>query len=124
MGRRKKYEYAPVAVMVLIIMIFWFISKYPHVINMDAGAGALLISLFPAIFVGLISIYTLAETGSYGRVPGMMGIGMSLCFLIGELDTHGLVTAQMLSGLTISQVQIWVMVISTLLGGVLYAYQR
>jgi len=121
---RRNFDYAPIAVTVLIIIIFVFISKYPGVLNMDPGAGNMLVSLFPGIFVGLISIYILAETGGYGQVPGLMGIGMSLCFLVGELDTNGLVTTQMLSGLTIGQVQVWIMVISALLGGTLYAYKK
>lgn len=125
MGRkRNRNDYAPIAITILVIVVFVFISRYPATVNMDASAGNTLVSLFPGIFVGLISIFILAESGGYGQVPGLMGIGMSLCFLVGELNTNGLVTSQMLSGLTISQVQIWIMVLSTLLGGVLYSYRR
>ncbi len=109
---------------VLIIVVFIFIVKYPEVVNMDPTAGSTLVKLFPGIFVGLLSIYTLAETGEYFKIPGMMGIGMSLCFLLGEADKLGLVSTEMMIGLTVSQFQIWVMVASALLGGALYAYQR
>ena len=125
MGRRRsRFDNQLVVVTVLVIVVFMFIVMYPGTVNMEASAGNTLVSLFPGIFVGLVSIYILADTSGYGKVPGLMGVGMSLCFLLGELNSTGLVTSQMLSGLLVGQVQIWIMVISTLLGGVLYAYSR
>ena len=125
MGRkRNRFDNIPVVMTVLVIVVFVFISKYPATLNMSASAGNTLVSLFPGIFVGLMSIFILSESSGYGQVPGLMGIGMSLCFLVGELNTNGLVTSQMLSGLTVSQVQIWIMVFSTLMGGLLYSYRR
>ena len=81
-------------------------------------------TLFPAIFVGFISLIGISQSKGYFAVPSVMVLGMSLCFFIGEADSLGLVSTSMLGGLTISQSQIWVMAMSVLLGGVLYTYKK
>ena len=90
---------------------------------MSSGAGSTLVTLFPGIFVSLICLYVIADSKGVMLVPAIMGLGMSLCYLLGEANTLGLVTASMLSGLTVSQLQIWVMAMSALLGGVLYTFK-
>jgi len=121
---KSKIDIAPIAVTIFVIMIFWYISQNPNVINMSSGAGLTLLTLFPALFVGFISLLGISQSKGYFSVPSVMVLGMSLCFFIGEADSLGLVSNSMLGGLTISQVQIWVMAMATLLGGCLYAYQR
>jgi len=121
---RKKFDYAPIAVTVLIIVVFMFIVMNPGIINMSSSAGSTLMTLLPGIFISLICLYTIAETGGFYTVPAVMGLGMALCYLLGEADTLGLVVDAMLGGLSISQLQIWIMVMSALLGGVLYSYHK
>ena len=54
----------------------------------------------------------------------MIGVGLGLCYFINSADTLGLITVEMLSGLTIGELQIWIMGLSTILGGISYAYSR
>ena len=124
MVKRRRFDFAPIAITVLIIVVFMFIVMNPGTVNMSSGAGSTLMTLLPGIFISLICLYTIAETGGFYTVPAIMGLGMSLCYLLGEANTLGLVVNSMLGGLTISQLQIWVMLMATLLGGCLYAYQR
>jgi len=124
MVKRRRFDFAPIAITVLIIVVFMFIVMNPGTVNMSAGAGSTLMTLLPGIFISLICLYTIAETGGFYTVPAIMGLGMSLCYLLGEANTLGLVVDAMLGGLTISQLQIWVMLMATLLGGTLYALQR
>jgi len=121
---RKRFDYAPIAVTVLIIVVFFFIVTNPGIINMSSGAGSTLMTLLPGIFISLICLYTIAETGGFYTVPAVMGLGMSLCYLLGEANTLGLVVDAMLGGMTVSQLQIWIMVMSALLGGVLYSFHK
>lgn len=121
---RKKFDYAPIATTVLIIVVFMFIVMNPGIVNMSASAGNTLMSLLPGIFVSLICLYVIAETGGYATVPAIMGLGLGLCFLVGEADTLGLVVNSMLGGLTVGQVQIWIMAMSALMGGVLYSFHK
>ena len=124
MGRRGKFDYAPIATTVLIIVVFMFIVLNPGTVNMSSSAGSTLMTLFPGIFVSLICLYVIAETGGYYIVPAVMGLGMSLCYLLGEANTLGLVVDAMLGGLTVSQLQIWIMAMSALMGGVLFSYHK
>ena len=121
---RKKFDYAPIATTVLIIVVFMFIVLNPGTVNMSSSAGSTLMTLFPGIFVSLICLYVIAETGGYYIVPAVMGLGMSLCYLLGEANTLGLVVDAMLGGLTVSQLQIWIMAMSALMGGVLFSYHK
>jgi len=124
MGRRKDIGYAPIATTVLIIVVFMFIVLNPGTVNMSASAGTTLMTLFPGIFVSLICLYVIAETGGYYTVPAVMGLGMGLCYLVGEADALGLVVNSMLGGLTVSQFQIWIMAMSALMGGVLFSFHK
>ena len=123
MVKRRRFDFAPVAITVLIIGVFYFIVLNPGTINMSSGAGSTLITLFPCIFVSLICLYVIADSRGVFLAPAIMGLGMSLCYLVGEANTLGLVTASMLSGLSVSQLQIWIMAMSALLGGVLYTFK-
>jgi len=121
---RTKIDIAPIAMTIFVIMIFWYISQNPGLINMSSGAGLTLVTLFPALFVGFISLLGISQSNGYYSIPSVMLLGMSLCFFIGEADGLGLISNSMLGGLTINQVQIWVMAMATLLGGCLYAYKK
>jgi len=123
MGRSRN-NIALIAMTILAIMIFWYISQNPQVINMSSGAGLTLVTLFPAMFVGFISLLGISESNGYYSIPSVMLLGMSLCYFIGEADSVGLVSVSMLGGLTVSQVQIWIMAMSVLLGGTLYTYKK
>jgi len=91
---------------------------------MSSGAGLTLLTLFPGLFVGFISLMGIAQSEGYFSIPSVMLLGMSLCYFVGEADSLGLVSTSMLGGLSISQAQIWIMAMATLLGGTLYAYKK
>ena len=121
---RSKTNIAPIAMTIFVVMLFWYISQNPGVINMSSGAGLTLLTLFPGLFVGFISLMGIAQSEGYFSIPSVMLLGMSLCYFVGEADSLGLVSTSMLGGLSISQAQIWIMAMATLLGGTLYAYKK
>jgi len=121
---RSKTNIAPIAMTILVVILFWYISQNPSVINMSSGAGLTLLTLFPGLFVGFISLMGIAQSEGYFSIPSVMLLGMSLCYFVGEADSLGLVSTSMLGGLSISQAQIWIMAMATLLGGTLYAYKK
>ena len=123
MVKRRRFDFAPIAITVLIIAVFMFVVLRPGTLNMSATAGSTLMTLFPGIFVSIICLFVIADSRGVFLAPAIMGLGMSLCYLVGEANTLGLVTASMLSGLSVSQLQIWIMAMSALLGGVLYTFK-
>lgn len=110
-----------IATLGVIIVMFYFVFTYFADVDIDATVGPALFRLLPGFIIIAISIYVTAQTGGMGRLGGMMGTGIGVCYFLNAADLEGLITVEMLSGLTVPQIQIWTMIISTVLGFVLYA---
>jgi len=118
----KKHQMKYVLTGGLILFAFAFLVINPGVIGLPADAAETMITLFPSIFVIIVSIYGFSDSQGLGRVASMIGLGFGLCYFIGAADTAGLVTVEMLSGLSVYQLQLWIMILSTIGGGVAYAF--
>lgn len=105
----------------IIIAMFFFLYQYHDIVNVDPTVANTLFALLPGFIIVSACVYVTAEGGGVGKLGGSMGIGIGLCYLLHATDTEGLITAEMLSGLTIPQLQIWTMIIATLLGTIMYA---
>jgi len=105
----------------IIIAMFFFLFKYHDSVNVDPTVANTLFTLLPGFIIISACVYVTAEGRGVGRLGGSMGIGIGLCYLLNATNTEGLITAEMLSGLTIPQLQIWTMIIATLLGTIMYA---
>jgi len=108
----------------IIISMFLFILRYPTTVNIDPATAATLFTLLPAFIIISISIYVTAETRGGGRLGGCLGLGIGLCYLLNAVDGEGLITAGMLSGLTLIQLQTWTMIGATVFGFILYGTSR
>jgi len=122
MGRKDNVNV--IATAGIIISIFFFILKYPTVVNIDPSTATTLFNLLPAFIIIAISIYVTAETRGGGRLGGCLGLGIGLCYLLNAVDGEGLITAGMLSGLTLIQLQTWTMIGATVFGFILYGTSR
>jgi len=100
----------------IILFAYIFLVMYPDVIGVPADAADTMITLFPGLLAITISIYGFFESQGLGRVASMIGLGFGLCYFLSSADTLGLVTAEMLNGLTVDQLQIWIIAITTILG--------
>jgi len=108
----------------IIISIFFFILKYPTVINIDPTTAQTLFNLLPAFIIIAISVFVTAETRGGGRLGGCLGLGIGLSYLLNAADAEGIITAEMLSGLTVPQLQTWTMIAATIFGVILYGTSR
>ena len=120
----KKHQMKYVLTGAIILFAYIFLVMYPDAAGLPADSADTLITLFPGVFVVIVSIYALQESKGMGRIPCMIGIGLGLCYFINSADTLGLVSAELLSGLTVGELQIWIMGLSTIFGGIAYAYSR
>ena len=112
------------AIPVTCLVIFAYIAANPTTVGMTAGDGNLLVELFPSLFLILVSVYLLAKSRGTGKFGGVVGFGLGLVFFLGNANDQGLVTAELLQGLTINQLQIWVMCLSVIIGGIVYSYSK
>ena len=119
MGRRGRSDL--VAAAGVVIVMFFFIFRYFADIDIDVTVGPTLFALLPGFIILAACVFVTAETGGVGRLGGCMGIGISLCYLLNAADGEGLITVEMLSGLTVPQLQIWVMIAATIFGLILYS---
>lgn len=122
MGRRTDTRL--IATAGIIIAVFFFILRYPGTVNIDPATAQTLFNLLPAFIIIAISIYVTAETRGGGRLGGCLGFGIGLCYLIHAADLEGLITVEMLSGLTVPQLQTWTMISATIFGFILYGTSR
>ena len=105
----------------IIIIVFFFILKYHGMVNLDSTVANTLFSLLPGFIIIAICVYVTAEGRGVSMLGGSMGTGIGLCYLLYAVDAEGLITKEMLSGLTIPQIQIWTMIIATIVGTIMYA---
>lgn len=108
----------------IIIALFWFVLQYAATIDVDPAVGQTLFRLLPGFIITIICIYITAQSPGMGRLGGMIGTGIGVCFLLTAMDGEGLITVDMFYGLTLIQLHIWVMGSSTLLGALLFAWTR
>jgi len=119
MGRRRE-NFNVIAGTGIIIGVFYYIYHYHPILNIDITVPQILFTVLPAIIVTAICIYVTCEARGAGRLGGCIATGAALCYLFYGLDVEGLITVDMFWGLTVAQVQTWVMILSTLVGAVLY----
>jgi len=119
MGRKSNLDI--IATIGILIGLFFFIYRYYSTVNIDSTVGGTLYSFLPGFTIIAVGIYAIAEGGDVGKLGGSVGTGIGLCYLVNEAYTNSLITTVMLAGLTISQTQIWIMIISTIMGMIIYA---
>jgi len=104
----------------IMIIVFFFIYRYGGGVDLNIYVGTTLFELLPSLIITIIYIFITASTEGVGKFGGTLGVGISLCFLFERADNLGLITSEMLSGLTIFQIQIWTMIIATIIGAIIY----
>ena len=119
--RKKSSDTFYMIAFLMMIVIFIAITAYPAAIGLDPDVGYTLTNLFPSLFLGCIAIYSLKRADKTGKFGGFMVMGIALCLFIAEADAEGLISAQMLTGLTVLQTQVWIMAVSTFMGALLFS---
>ena len=108
-------------VFLMMIVFFLAIARYPDAMHINSSVGMTLVTIFPGLFLVSISIYLFSQSNRQGAFGGMMFIGMAMAVFIGLADTNGLIAVEMIAGLTIQQVQIWVMAFSVIIGAAVFS---
>jgi len=119
MGRKSNLDM--IATGIIIITMLFFIYRYHTYVDIDSTVVNTLFTLLPRFLIVVACIYVTVEGGDIGRLGGSLGVGIGLCFLLNTANSEGLITSEMLSGLTIPQLQIWTMIIATIMGSIIYA---
>lgn len=102
----------------IIVFGFYGLSVNPGLLGLTTVNINTLFGLLPGLLVALVSIISVNKTSGIGKMGSIFGVGIGLIVLIGSADTAGLVTPDMLNGLTIVQTKIWIIVGSIIVGAI------
>lgn len=106
-----------VSLFVVFIAMFYFAED----LGFDADMDTDFLLLLPGLAAFVIGIALLTVTKGTFAFPAMMVIGLGLAYLFGTLDTMDMLTTELKAGLTIEQIQLWIIVIFSLVGGIVNA---
>jgi len=104
-----------------MIVVFITIVKFPNIIGLDTNVGMILTNMWPGLFLSCIAIYMYFKADKNGKFGGLMFMGLCFCILLGQANTQGLLTTEILHGLTVIQLQAWVLGVSIIAGAFSYS---
>ena len=109
--------FAIAGTVVLFLAIIFFMLNYAPSLGFSPTSGTDLITILPGIAIFAIGILIIATVRNYlFFFPAITVMGIGFSFLMGELYDLGIVTPIMLEGLSLSQLQLWIVIISALVG--------
>ena len=108
----------------VIVGFIMFLMYGGASLNLTSDTTDDLIAAMPGIFIFTISIVTLTRVSGAYIMISMLGMGVGLAILIYSLFQTGLIIPDMLWGLTLQQNMALVIVLSGIIGGIVYASSR
>ena len=125
--RKRTRELMAVIPVLSLIVVFLALFYLGEGLGFDSNLDTDFMQVIPGLAIFVIGIAILFISKGILSFPCLMFIGVGVAYTFGTLDTMGMITTQMKSGLTIDQIQLWIIVIFGFLGGILNAivlYQR
>jgi len=111
-------ELLTVLPIVSLVIVFLAMFYFAEDLGFDTDIETDFLLLLPGLAGFVIGMTLFAITKGMFAFPALMVVGLGLAHLFGTLDTMGMITAQMKTGLTIAQIQLWIIVIFSLVGGI------
>lgn len=117
----KLKEWTTVIPVVSLIVIFLALFFFGEDLGFDADMDTDFLLVLPGLAGIVIGLGLFALTRGTFAFPSLMIVGFGLAYLFGTLDNMGMITDLMKTGLTIEQIQLWIIVLFGLTGGVVNA---
>ena len=106
-------------ILLLFVVIVFFMLRTPEAFGMNLAASETVLALMPVTLVTVLSIYGAVRVrGGAAKFGAMIGVGLCLSYLVYVASVEGVVSVEMLSGLTVRQFQVWVVALSAIFGAV------
>ena len=116
-------EFTPVLPVVFLIFVFvalFYIGDDLGFTDMDTQY----LQVLPGLILFVVGVIMLSTTNRDFSLPALVIIGVGLAWLFGTLDTMDMISDQLKAGLTIDEIQLWIILIFTLAGGITTAFKR
>lgn len=107
-----------VAILIVTVM---FLGDYAPSLGISSSLTDMFIQVIPGVFITLLGLVGASKARGASIVGSFMAIGVGLALLLGEMNTAGILTEWILSGVTLIQVQGIVIIFTIIFGGAIYA---
>jgi len=117
-----KWNTMKIATLILIIVVTFLTLFYSgDILGLSPTIDSDYITLVPGLFIFIIGAGATWTVRGVYQFASMSCVGIGVAILIGDMHTLGLVTEELLAGLTLAQLQLWTIVISGIAGGIIVA---
>jgi hypothetical protein len=99
-----------------IVMIV-ILSLFKTELGLDTSVDVDFIELMPSLFGAVIGFVIVGALKGVFCVPGMFVVGLAGAHLATTMNTQGLFTVEILNGLSLAQLNMWILIFCTLIGG-------
>ena len=111
------------AFLIVFMAVLLYIAANSTTLGLPSSLGDDLISLFPGLLLSFISLKGYSDGRGPTKSLALFFFSIGLALLVGSANDLTLVTDDMLTGLTIAQLQTWIIVFGGIFTGVDY-YRR
>ena len=121
----KNSTFKIVAALVAFIAIVLFVRYAGTSIGLSATITQQLLVVMPGVFVFFLGVGMLIKVGTgVFALPAFATLGIGLAILLGSIQTGGLYPIETIGGATLQQVQLLVITMASLVGGMVAALSR
>lgn len=99
---------------IVLLTVLIYIALYPAELGLPATISDNMIDIIPGIIVALMGFKGYHDSRGINRSLSLILLGVGLALFTGTINTMGLITVEMFNGLTIMQLQTWIIILSTL----------
>lgn len=117
----KLKELLTVLPIVSLVVVFLALFYFADNLGFDSDIDEDFLLVLPGLGAIVIGLALFAITRGMFAFPSLIVVGFGMAHLFGTLDTMGMLTTELKAGLTIEQIQLWIIVISALVGGIVNA---
>ena len=123
MGRKMKIDYKIVAVLMILVVMAMFFMYGGEYIGLGSDSAEKFINSIPGLLVVGIGAYSIPKRGIF-TTAGFCGLGIGFALLVGAMYDSSLVSDQMLTGLTLLEEQMLIVISFTAIGMVSLAIDK
>lgn len=117
----KLKEFLTVLPVASLVVIFLALFYFAEDLGFDTDIDTDFLRLLPGLAAFVVGMAIFAITKGVLAFPSLMVVGFGLAWLFGVMNDMGMITVQLKTGLTIEQIQLWTIVIFSLVGGLVNA---
>lgn len=107
-----------IAVLIVMIMVFLYIGVD---FGFNATSTSDYLAVLPYLFFFIIGLYIIVSIGGIYMLPAFGILGFGVAGLLREMWVLGMITVEMMTGLSIDDIMFWTVLIALIFGGILTA---